>query len=62
MEEKINYGFDIYVDDCPDVLKNTDYLAIKVPYEYNKDINVQTLDIENGKFNDLFEILNIERK
>ena len=62
MEEKINYGFDIYVDDCPDVLKNTDYLAIKVPYEYNKDINVQTLDIENGKFNDLYEILNIERK
>lgn len=34
---------------------------IKVPYKFNEHINVPSVDIPNGKFNDLYEILHIDR-
>jgi 5'(3')-deoxyribonucleotidase len=60
MKEKIDHGFDIYVDDCPEVLANTNYMSIKVPYKYNESINAPTLDIVNGGFKDIYEILQIK--
>ncbi len=75
MKDKIEAGYDVYVDDCPEVLDacsgqlfgTTDLAArngpigIKVPYKFNEDIDCITLDILGGKFNDIYEILNIER-
>ncbi len=67
MQDKIDYiPFDVYIDDCPQVLeqvhKDPDRIAIKVPYEFNKHIDCPTLDIANGKFNDIYDILKIERE
>lgn len=69
MKEKIDAGFDIYVDDCPEVLnfyrrkktKSKLSRAIKVPYEFNKGIKCPVVDIVNGKFDDLYGILGIEK-
>ena len=72
MQDKIDAKFDVYLDDCPQVLEackpgfeliydTTLPLAIKVPYEFNKHIGCPSLDVVNGKFNDIYDILNIER-
>lgn len=61
MQDKINAGFDVYIDDCPEVLESHTRRSLKVPYEFNKHIDCPELDIANGKFNDIYDILNIER-
>lgn len=75
MEAKIAANYDIYIDDCPDVLsayvgKTVVALngpvvgkprAIKIPYEFTKGIDCPSLDIANGKFDDLYEILGVEK-
>lgn len=72
MQDKINENFDVYIDDCPEVIEATmgtkfNYgsisipTSIKIPYGFTKDINVPELDIENGKFNDLYDILGVEK-
>lgn len=76
MQDKIDRGFDFYIDDCPDVLnavvgqtKVPDFhesmagvsRAIKIPYDFTKDINCPSLDIANGKFDDLYEMFGIEK-
>ena len=76
MQDKIDAGYDVYIDDCPEVLEactgalfgsrdltaRNGPIGLKVPYEFNKHIeDVYDLDIANGKFNDVYEILNIER-
>ena len=70
IQEKIDANYDIYIDDCPEVLSSFCKKnkikgwklprAIKVPYKFNKnvDCNVE-LDIANGKFNDIYGILQI---
>ena len=75
MQDKINANFDIYIDDCPEVLeayagkeivqKSGPIVgiprAIKVPYEFTKHVECPVLDIANGKFDDLYEILGVEK-
>lgn len=73
MQDKIDYNYDVYVDDCPEVLNaceigweprkmaNRNPIGIKVPYDFNKNIECPVLDIKKGKFNDIYNILNIER-
>lgn len=69
---KINHGFDIYIDDNPDVIESTlgtkfnftskeIPTAIKIPYGFNENIDAPALDIENGEFNNLYEMLGIEK-
>lgn len=82
MQDKIDYGFDVYIDDSPEVLEalverdkedvvwNTHPQihdiphsipsAIKIPYGYNDHIDVPILDVRDGKFNDIYEMLNIK--
>ena len=66
--EKIEYGFDVYVDDCPDVIISTMESvntlvpsSIKVPYGFNKKIDAPSLDIQNGEFNNLYNMLGVEK-
>lgn len=76
MQEKIDANFDIYLDDCPEVLeayegKTTIHprertiteipRAIKVPYGYNKGITCPTVDIVNGDFDTIYNILGVEK-
>lgn len=75
MQAKVDAGFDIYIDDCPEVLipyagkeavaatgpVNGHPRAIKIPYDFTKDIKCPSLDIANGKFDDLYDILSIEK-
>lgn len=76
MQDKIDANFDIYIDDCPDVISAfsgrtiihpvekilTDIpRAIKIPYEFTKDFDCPALDIANEKFDDLYEILGVEK-
>ena len=75
MQDKIDANFDIYIDDCPevleafegkDVVKHTGDVkglprAIKIPYGFTKDIKCPSLDIANGKFDDLYEMLGVEK-
>lgn len=75
MKDKVDAGFDIYVDDCPEVLEPhvgkvvvphfgpivDRPRAIKIPYDFTKDIDCPALDIANGKFDDLYDILDIEK-
>ena len=75
MQDKINRNFDIYIDDCPQVLEafagkivvpksgpiNGLSRAIKIPYNFTKDIDCPSLDIANGNFDDLYDILAIEK-
>ena len=69
MQEKIDAGYDVYIDDCPEVLEACDQdnvsghgtFAVKIPYEFNESIDCPILDIKAGKFNDIYDILNIER-
>lgn len=67
-QDKIDANFDIYVDDSPEVLdavcKTTTGVnarlinrAIKVPYEFNSHVDCPSLDIVNGQFNTLYEIM-----
>lgn len=73
--EKIESNFDINIDDSPEVLEafagkvvvphigpiKERPRAIKVPYDFTKDIDCPSLDIASGRFDDLYEILGIER-
>ena len=72
MKDKTDHSFDIYLDDCPDVLEVVSKrtlkrngvelpTSIKVPYGFTKNIDAPELDIENGKFNDIYELLGVER-
>jgi hypothetical protein len=76
MQDKIDRNFDFYVDDCPDVIqayvgkkKTPSWVQsiegysriIKIPYEFTKDFDCPSLDIASGKFDDLYEMLGIER-
>lgn len=63
MKEKARHKFDIYLDDCPEILKSNkkSSIKIKVPYKYNEDFDLPSLDIENGDFNHIYDILKIER-
>ena len=75
MQDKVDAEFDIYIDDCPEVLEpyagkeavavsgpiNGHPRAIKIPYDFTKDIVCPSLDIANGKFDDLYDILGIEK-
>jgi len=74
-QDKVDANFGIYIDDSPEVLvqlAGKDIVpstgpvisrprAIKIPYAFTKDIDCPSLDIANGKFDDLYEILGIER-
>ena len=62
MQDKIDYGFDLYLDDCPKVLREVKN-SIRVPHGYNEleEFTMPVLDIAGGKFNDIYEILNVER-
>jgi hypothetical protein len=76
MQDKINANFDIYIDDCPEVIaayvgKKTVHPTarpitdvsriVKIPYGFTKGYDCPTLDIANGKFDDLYEILGVEK-
>jgi len=76
MQDKIDRNFDIYVDDCPQVIEAFEgdvrihptkqkivsiSRIIKVPYNFTKGYQCPTLDIANGKFDELYEILGIEK-
>ena len=69
MQDKIDAGYDVYIDDCPEVLEactpstgGISPIGVRIPYEFNKHVeNVHDLDIANGKFNDIYDILKIER-
>jgi len=76
MQDKIDRNFGIYIDDCPQVIeafidKEVIHPAhsmitplsriIKVPYGFTKDYDCPSLDIANGKFDDLYEMLDIEK-
>jgi len=76
MQEKMDAKYDVYIDDCPGVLESctgslfgshnlttrNGAVAIKIPYEFNEHINCPVLDIADGKFIDIYDILNIERR
>ena len=81
MQDKIDHGFDVYLDDCPMVVEqileleknNPLYVnpdgadivvprAIKVPYEFNSHVECPSLDIRGGNFDDLYGLLNLEKK
>lgn len=76
MDEKIERNFDFYIDDCPKVLNSVVgesrvpnhcekisgiSRAIKIPYSFTNDIDCPSLDIANGKFDDIYEIFSIEK-
>lgn len=64
MQEKIDARFDYYVDDCPMVLKAVSARperAIKIPYKFNDDIGCRSLDIFQGKFDDIYEMFGVEK-
>jgi 5'(3')-deoxyribonucleotidase len=76
MQDKIDRNFDIYIDDCPQVIAafvdcsivhpTESAIApiprmIKIPYNFTKDYDCPSLDIANGNFDDLYDILRIEK-
>lgn len=60
MQEKIDARYDIYLDDCPMVIEQSKQ-SIKVPYGFNEHLDVPTLDVVNGKFDDLYDILGVHK-
>lgn len=61
MQDKIDADYDVYLDDCPEVLEKAESSAIKVPYVFNEHIKCPSLDIINGEFDNIYELLGIER-
>lgn len=62
MEEKVCANFDIYVDDCPHILENFDSSRIiKNVHGYNSHIDCPSIDVIGGKFDDIYEILGVEK-
>lgn len=74
-EDKIAANFDINVDDSPEILSafaGKEVVrsfgsiaglprAIKIPSNFTKGIDCPSLDIANGKFDDLYAILGVEK-
>ena len=64
-KDKVDAKFDVYVDDCPEVLGKApkESIVIRVPYGYNSMFtDCHILDIANGKFNDIYSILGLNVK
>jgi hypothetical protein len=74
-KEKCDSGIDIILDDSPEVLATWhDYevehptkkgvvvpSALKVPYAFTEEFDLPAVDTPNGKFDDIYEILHVDR-